>query len=151
MPTGPAKTMETACDGYRRAIEAHRQAAPPSRVDPGIAEAVERQNRAMRELRRRAFPEPVVVPDDVPAPIEQARAERRAAAGPARACCPGSRDGGRRPAAGCAADHGVSRASVRSDGVRPERDVGGSGGGRPGHGGGGGGGRDLLLRGSEIA
>ncbi|THA28404.1 DUF721 domain-containing protein [Streptomyces sp. A1277] len=64
-------------DGYRRAIEAHRQAAPPSRVDPGIAEAVERQTRAMRELSRRAFPEPDAVPDDAPAPIEQARLQRR--------------------------------------------------------------------------
>ncbi|MFD4543592.1 DUF721 domain-containing protein [Streptomyces bauhiniae] len=76
-PTGPAKTRKTACDGYRRALEAHRQAAPPSWVDPGIAEAVERQNRAMRELSRRAFPEPDVVPDDVPGPIEQVRAQRR--------------------------------------------------------------------------
>ncbi|MFG3042817.1 DUF721 domain-containing protein [Streptomyces sp. NPDC048330] len=64
-------------DGYRRAIEAHRQAAPPSRVDPGIAEAVERQTAAMRELSRRAFPEPDVAADDAPAPIEQARLQRR--------------------------------------------------------------------------
>ncbi|KIE24732.1 hypothetical protein LK08_22890 [Streptomyces sp. MUSC 125] len=64
-------------DGYRRAIEAHRQAAPPSRVDPGIAEAVERQTAAMRELSRRAFPEPDAVPDDAPTRIEQARVQRR--------------------------------------------------------------------------
>ncbi|MFE5717893.1 hypothetical protein [Streptomyces erythrochromogenes] len=64
-------------DGYRRAIEAHRQAAPPSRVDPCIAEAVERQAAAMRELSRRAFPDPDVAADDEPAPIEQARAQRR--------------------------------------------------------------------------
>ncbi|MFG3157969.1 DciA family protein [Streptomyces sp. NPDC048219] len=64
-------------DGYRRAIEAHRQAARPSLADPAIAEAVERQTAAMRELSRRAFPEPDVVADDAPAPIEQARAERR--------------------------------------------------------------------------
>ncbi|MFH9677771.1 hypothetical protein ACH4L5_36700 [Streptomyces sp. NPDC017405] len=51
-------------DGYRHAIEAHRQAARPSRIDPAIAEAVERQTAAMRELSRRAFPEPDVVPDD---------------------------------------------------------------------------------------
>ncbi|MFH9968340.1 hypothetical protein ACH4PR_44765 [Streptomyces mirabilis] len=75
----PAAPVErrTPPDGYRRAIEAHRQAAPPSRVDPGIAEAVERQNQAMRELSRRTFPELDVVPDDVPSPIEQARAQRR--------------------------------------------------------------------------
>ncbi|MFF9690515.1 DUF721 domain-containing protein [Streptomyces sp. NPDC014623] len=64
-------------EGYRRVIEAHRQAVVPSRVDPGIAQAVERQNRAMRELGRRAFPEPPVVPDDAPAPIVQARVQRR--------------------------------------------------------------------------
>ncbi|WP_274919466.1 DciA family protein [Streptomyces sp. WZ-12] len=64
-------------DGYRRAIEAHRQAAPPSRVDLGIAEAVERQTKAMRELSRRAFPEPDVAADDAPAPIDQARLQRR--------------------------------------------------------------------------
>ncbi|MFE9370615.1 hypothetical protein ACFYM2_12720 [Streptomyces sp. NPDC006711] len=48
-------------DGYRRAIEAHRQAAPPPRTDPDITAAVERQTAAMRELSRRAFPEPDVV------------------------------------------------------------------------------------------
>ncbi|WP_331720168.1 DciA family protein (plasmid) [Streptomyces sp. NBC_01136] len=76
-PTGPAKSRETACEGYRRALAAHQEAAVASRVDPGIAEAVERQNRAMRELSRRAFPETDVVPDDAPAPIAAARAQRR--------------------------------------------------------------------------
>ncbi|MFI1607614.1 hypothetical protein ACH4YN_36800 [Streptomyces griseofuscus] len=56
---------------------AHQEAAPPSRVDPHIAEAVERRNAVMRGLSRRAFPEPDAVPDDAPAPIEQARFERR--------------------------------------------------------------------------
>lgn len=64
-------------DGYHRAIEAHRQAARPSRVDPATAEAVERQTRAIRELSRRAFPEPDVVSDDAPALIEQVRLQRR--------------------------------------------------------------------------
>ncbi|MFJ6000325.1 DciA family protein [Streptomyces sp. NPDC092370] len=76
-PTGPAKTRETASEGYRRALEAHREVAPPSRIDPGIAEAVERQTRAMRELSRRAFPEPETVSDDAPAPIAAARTQRR--------------------------------------------------------------------------
>ncbi|MEW2070979.1 hypothetical protein AB0917_28750, partial [Streptomyces sp. NPDC007346] len=44
---------------------------------PDIAQAVERQNQAMRELSRRAFPEPPMVPDDAPAPIDQARIQRR--------------------------------------------------------------------------
>lgn len=79
-PAGPLRTRETASDGYRRALAAHQEAAPPSRVDPHIAGAVERQTAAMRELSRRAFPEPDTVPDDAPALIEQARAERRRAA-----------------------------------------------------------------------
>lgn len=64
-PTESVAPVErrTPPEGYRRAIEAHRQAAVPSRVDPGIAQAVERQNRAMRELSHRAFPEPTAVPD----------------------------------------------------------------------------------------
>jgi hypothetical protein len=78
-PTVSAAPVQrrTPPDGYRRAIEAHRQAARPSRVDPAIAEAVERQTAAMRELSRRAFPEPDVVPDDAPASIEVSRAQRR--------------------------------------------------------------------------
>ncbi|MFF8910959.1 DciA family protein [Streptomyces olivaceoviridis] len=74
---GPVRTRETASPGYHRALAAHQEAARPSRVDPAIAEAVERQTRAMRELSRRAFPEPDVVPDDEPAPIEQVRLQRR--------------------------------------------------------------------------
>jgi hypothetical protein len=46
-------------------------------VAPAIAEAVERQTVAMRELSRRAFPEPDIVPDDALAPIEVSRAQRR--------------------------------------------------------------------------
>ncbi|MEU4800477.1 DUF721 domain-containing protein [Streptomyces sp. NPDC023327] len=77
-PTVPAAPVQrrTPPDGYRRAIEAHRQAARPSTVDPAIAGAVERQTTAMRELSRRAFPEPDVVPD-APASIEVSRAQRR--------------------------------------------------------------------------
>ncbi|MEU3620113.1 hypothetical protein ABZ725_48725 [Streptomyces sp. NPDC006872] len=84
-PTGPVRTRETACDGYRRALAAHQEAAPPRRVDPGIAEAVERQTRAMRELSRRAFPEPEVVPDDALASIELAHLRRRHKADATRA------------------------------------------------------------------
>ncbi|MFF8867824.1 DciA family protein [Streptomyces sp. NPDC015139] len=76
-PAGPPRTRETASDGYRRALAAHQEVARPSRVEPGIAEAVERQTAAMRELSRRAFPEPNVVTDDVPTSIEQVRLERR--------------------------------------------------------------------------
>lgn len=78
-PTPPAVPVErwSSPDGYQRAIEAHRQTARPSRVDPAIADAVQRQTAAMRELSRRAFPEADVVTDGAPAPIEQARTERR--------------------------------------------------------------------------
>lgn len=78
-PTVPAVQRQRLAppEGYRRAIEAHRQAARPSLADPGIAQAVKRQTAAMRELSRRAFPEPDVVPDDAPAPIDQARVQRR--------------------------------------------------------------------------
>ncbi|GHE94665.1 hypothetical protein GCM10018772_18400 [Streptomyces fumanus] len=69
-PRRPAPVQRrTLPDGYRRAIMAHRQAVRPSRVDPAIAEAVDRQTAAMRELSRRAFPEPDVVADAAPASI----------------------------------------------------------------------------------
>ncbi|GAA1542373.1 hypothetical protein GCM10009730_59290 [Streptomyces albidochromogenes] len=64
-------------EGYRLAVEAHRAAARPSRVDRGITQVVQRQTAAMRKLSRGAFPEPDVVPADAPAPIEQARVQRR--------------------------------------------------------------------------
>ncbi|MFF0690971.1 hypothetical protein ACFYUG_33365 [Streptomyces albogriseolus] len=63
--------------GFHQALAAHQAVVPPSRVDPSIAEAVERQTRAMRALSRRAFPETEQAADDAPAPIEQARTERR--------------------------------------------------------------------------
>ncbi|MGW5679529.1 DciA family protein [Streptomyces sp. NPDC003860] len=72
-PKGPVKTRELASDGYHRALAAHRQAVPPSLADPGIAQAVERQTRAMRELSARAFPEP----DEASASIAAAQAQRR--------------------------------------------------------------------------
>ncbi|MEU8949684.1 DciA family protein [Streptomyces sp. NPDC048489] len=80
-PTGPgAKTRETACEGYRRALAAHQEIAPPRRADQCIEEAVKRQNAAMRALSRRAFPEPDVIPENALAPIEATRAQRRQAA-----------------------------------------------------------------------
>lgn len=73
----PVKTRETAPAGYRQALAAPRVVAPPSRIDPSIAEAVERQTKAMHGLGLRAFPEP---DGDEPAPIEVARVQRRRAA-----------------------------------------------------------------------
>ncbi|WP_344384693.1 hypothetical protein [Streptomyces thermolineatus] len=66
-----------ACPGYQTALAAHRAVAPERWSDPAIAEAVERQTRAMRELSLQAFPEPDAVLDDAPASFEQARARRR--------------------------------------------------------------------------
>ncbi|MFJ9634496.1 DciA family protein [Streptomyces sp. NPDC101175] len=74
----PEATVEPrrrpAPEGYHQVIAAHRSAAPASHIDPGIAEAVARQTRAMRELSARAFPEP---PDDGTTAIKTARAQRR--------------------------------------------------------------------------
>ncbi|MFD7095799.1 DciA family protein [Streptomyces xanthophaeus] len=85
-PTGPAMTRETACEGYRRALAAHQEVAPPRRVDPGIAQAVQRQNTVLRELSRRAFPETdAVTPDDAPTQFDAARSERRCQAEVSRA------------------------------------------------------------------
>ncbi|GGU49314.1 hypothetical protein GCM10010211_11820 [Streptomyces albospinus] len=53
-PTGPVKTRETASAGYQRALEAHWSAAPERHLDPAIAEAYERQTKALRERREHA-------------------------------------------------------------------------------------------------
>ncbi|MEU1516266.1 DciA family protein [Streptomyces sp. NPDC005811] len=75
MPAGAVRTRQTASDGYHRALAAHRQAAPPSMADPYIAQAVERQARAMRDDSRHAFPDST--PEDAPAAIETTRVKRR--------------------------------------------------------------------------
>ncbi|MER5696105.1 DciA family protein [Streptomyces mirabilis] len=88
--TVPVRTRETASDGYRRALEAHSRTAPPHREDPAIAEAVERQTRALRELSERAFGvEQRAAAASRATPIEDAQAERRrtAAAVHAMAVC----------------------------------------------------------------
>lgn len=84
-PPAPVKTREMASPGFHQALAAHQAVAPPSRVDPSIAEAVERQTAAMRELSLRAFPEPEVSSEDQPTPIEAARVQRRREAEAARA------------------------------------------------------------------
>ncbi|MGW3513447.1 DUF721 domain-containing protein [Streptomyces sp. NPDC000994] len=76
-PEAPVKTREMASPGFHQALAAHQSAAPAQRMDPGIAQAVARQNAALRELNRRAFLELDVAPEDAPAPIEAARAQRR--------------------------------------------------------------------------
>ncbi|MFH9968326.1 hypothetical protein ACH4PR_44695 [Streptomyces mirabilis] len=83
MSEAPVKTREMASPGFHQALAAHRAVMPGRRVDPGIAEAPERQTRAMRELSARAFPE--TGSDDQTAPIEVARLQRRREADAARA------------------------------------------------------------------
>ncbi|MFE5549227.1 DciA family protein [Streptomyces sp. NPDC056534] len=72
-PEAPVKTRDMATPGFHRALTAHQAVPRAQHVASGVIEAIERQNRAMRELSRRAFPEADVVTDDAPAPIEQAR------------------------------------------------------------------------------
>ncbi|MGV4890740.1 DciA family protein (plasmid) [Streptomyces viridosporus] len=74
-PQALVKTREMACEGYHQALTAHQAVRPDRQVDPAIAEAIESQTRALRQLSRRAFPDPD--PGDRPSPIEAARAQRR--------------------------------------------------------------------------
>ncbi|WP_343239763.1 DciA family protein [Streptomyces sp. SID9913] len=76
-PQAPVKTREMGSPGFHQALAAHQAVVPPSRVDPSIAEAVERQTAAMRALSLWAFPEPEQAADDQPAQIEQACTKRR--------------------------------------------------------------------------
>jgi hypothetical protein len=71
------KTRETASPGYKEALAGHQAVVSPGLIDPSIADAVERQTRAMRQLSRRAFRESETPSDDQPAPIEAARRQRR--------------------------------------------------------------------------
>ncbi|MFB6814326.1 DciA family protein [Streptomyces sp. NPDC056347] len=76
-PEVAVKTRQEASPGFHRALAAHQAVTPAQRLDPGIAEAVERQTRAMRELSRRAFPEMEAAVEDAPAPINAAHLQRR--------------------------------------------------------------------------
>ncbi|WP_333482826.1 hypothetical protein [Streptomyces mutabilis] len=71
------KTRDMAPPGFHRALAAHQAVPRVQHVSSGITEAIERQNRAMRELSRRAFPEPDAAPDDAPASMNDARLQRR--------------------------------------------------------------------------
>ncbi|WP_432095652.1 hypothetical protein [Streptomyces sp. bgisy100] len=79
------KTREMASPGFHQALAVHQAVVPPSRIYPSIAEAAERQTKAMRALRLRAFPESEVSSEDQPAPIEAARVQRRRGAEVTRA------------------------------------------------------------------
>lgn len=77
MPEAPVKTRETASAGYKEALAVHQAVASSPRTDLSIAEAAERQTRAMRQLSRRAFPEPEASSGNQSALIEAARLQRR--------------------------------------------------------------------------
>jgi hypothetical protein len=77
-PQTPVKTREMACQGYHQALTAHQATRPDRHVDPTIAEAIESQTHALRQLSRRAFPD--LDPGDRFSPIDAARAQRRQAA-----------------------------------------------------------------------
>lgn len=70
-PSGPVRVRETASDGYRRTLATHQEVARPSRVDPGIAEAVERQTAPMRGA------EPPLFGRNTPASTGRTGMERR--------------------------------------------------------------------------
>lgn len=107
----PVKKREMGSAGFHQALAAHRQAARPSRVDPAIEAAVQRQTtrnagagppgvpRAARAGQRTgpARPGPCRAP-----PPGRRLPRRRAAPGPCGARGKGSRNGGRGPAAGTA-------------------------------------------------
>ncbi|MFB7467282.1 DciA family protein [Streptomyces sp. NPDC056224] len=77
VPQGPVRTREAAAAGYRRALESHQQVHTRRQPDPAIADAVERQDRVLREASRCAFPEAEAARDDQPTPIDAALAQRR--------------------------------------------------------------------------
>lgn len=75
MTEASVKTREMAPVGYHQALAAHQAARPDRHVDPAIAAAIESQTRALRELSRRAFPDPGS--SDQPTPVEISQAQRR--------------------------------------------------------------------------
>ncbi|MGW2826391.1 DciA family protein [Streptomyces sp. NPDC001443] len=83
-PKVPVTTQEMASEGFRHALAAHQAARPEQYVDAAIAQAAERQTRALRELSARAFPE-AAASDDQPAAIEVAHIQRRREAAAAHA------------------------------------------------------------------
>ncbi|MEV6439831.1 DciA family protein [Streptomyces anulatus] len=85
VPDRPVKTRDMASPGFHQALAAHQAVKPARRIDLGVTEAMERQNRAMRELSRRAFPEAPASQDDAPASIEAPRDQRRRTAAAAQA------------------------------------------------------------------
>ncbi|WP_323138100.1 MULTISPECIES: hypothetical protein [unclassified Streptomyces] len=93
-PKAPVKTRETASPRFHQALAAHQAAAPAQRVDPGIAEAGERQTKAMRELSRLAFPEPPLTEGQPPSRTPMSSATARPAP-PTPPPCDGRGPGGR--------------------------------------------------------
>ncbi|AXU16869.1 hypothetical protein BV309_00520 [Streptomyces clavuligerus] len=105
---------------FHQALAAPQAVVPPSRVDPSIAEAVERQSAAMRALSLLAFPEAQEPADYAPAsdragphrapPPSCGDRSRRPSPRPGRAR-PAERHGDRSAAVGSSADHGMNQCS----------------------------------------
>ncbi|GGU11131.1 DciA family protein [Streptomyces lateritius] len=74
IPAGQVKKPRTPSAGYRRALEAHRAAAPEPFSDPAAEGVAERQIQAMRERSLLDFPEPA---EDEPVSLEEAELLRR--------------------------------------------------------------------------
>ncbi|GLW03804.1 DciA family protein [Streptomyces lavendulae] len=72
----PVRTRDMAPAGFHRALAAHRAVPRAREVALDIAQAAERQTRAMRELSQWAFPEPDTLADE-PAPIDRTLVQRR--------------------------------------------------------------------------
>ncbi|MFB7355992.1 DciA family protein [Streptomyces gardneri] len=68
MPAGQVKTPRTPSAAYRRALEAHRAAAPEPFSDPAAEGVAERQIQAMRERSLLDFPE---LSEDEPVSLEE--------------------------------------------------------------------------------
>ncbi|MFJ5098971.1 DciA family protein [Streptomyces sp. NPDC088557] len=56
-PARPVKTRETASEGFRQTLAAHRASYTPFQQDPALAAAVTRQGQARRDLGTRSYPD----------------------------------------------------------------------------------------------
>ncbi|WP_329376212.1 DciA family protein [Streptomyces sp. NBC_01483] len=84
-PEAPVRTRETASDGYRRTLDAHQAVkADGEPTNPYVVDAIERQDRALSDLRNRepeeAFTDAVAEIERLTAPaVDRAEQIRRAA------------------------------------------------------------------------
>ncbi|MEV0604530.1 DciA family protein [Streptomyces sp. NPDC050315] len=79
-PEAPAESRQVTSEGFRQALAACLEARPERHVDPAIAAAVERQNRALRQQRERAFADDQSALPAGPAPDASLQTEHRRSA-----------------------------------------------------------------------